>query len=528
MSPRNGLHDNVIKIFHRNTVTGQSETDIVAMIHELHRERHHEKDLIYCDFNAVINKLQEMKLTGKRQSPFDPSAAKLPPIPPQFPSFDEATSHAPKLPSRSYLSNMVDDMWEDDSLEDYLELLVERVKAVDLQLDHTFLLCKYIALGRTPAFIALLKIVDARTGEYVGFFFVQSTSLDEGTILSDLKERLGEIGIVSTDNAAGSCTTVRNKLGAKYALRDIFHIMQLVVESTTPGHVLRPMLSTALSLTFYQLDPEDKIAYKAKCDQKGKEMTAKAVKEARRRGEVRAYVSGENLTERFKTQMQWIQIEHRNGPNFGHYNFKLVDKLKQRYVHFGYKDTALQEWEPPTGKPKYKLGIKALEVTIPTQAPMAAEDGRNEDAEGVDDNNAANDDDGDDVAVREDLEGDGDDVDEWFYDLQSSLDSVALRGVTQDQTDALEAHREAMQTKMEALVSHPQQAMASPSPTPCAQAAIMIPASLSQPPQEQQEQVQGFEHAQAPHHQHQQEQQLQQQAPFGGLQPSQPPLRPQQ
>ncbi|KAK3248676.1 hypothetical protein CYMTET_39476 [Cymbomonas tetramitiformis] len=179
-------------------------------------------------------------------------------------------------------------------------------------------------------------------------------------------------------------------------------------------------------------------------------------------------------------------------------------------------------------KPKYKLGIKALEVTIPTQAPMAAEDGRNEDAEGVDDNNAANDDDGDDVAVREDLEGDGDDVDEWFYDLQSSLDSVALRGVTQDQTDALEAHREAMQTKMEALVSHPQQAMASPSPTPCAQAAIMIPASLSQPPQEQQEQVQGFEHAQAPHHQHQQEQQLQQQAPFGGLQPSQPPLRPQQ
>ncbi|KAK3236898.1 hypothetical protein CYMTET_52986 [Cymbomonas tetramitiformis] len=127
-------------------------------------------------------------------------------------------------------------------------------------------------------------------------------------------------------------------------------------------------------------------------------------------------------------------------------------------------------------KPKYKLGIKALNIDIPTSAPMATEVGRNEDDKDIDDTADSDNDD----AVPEDLEGNGDDDEEWFYDLKSSLDNVVLRGVTQDQTDALEAHREAIQTKMTALVSHPEQASASPAPAPSPSAQTTIPAPPAQ------------------------------------------------
>mmetsp|Transcript_29964 Transcript_29964/g.74318 ORF Transcript_29964/g.74318 Transcript_29964/m.74318 type:complete len:126 (-) Transcript_29964:389-766(-) len=42
----------------------------------------------------------------------------------------------------------------------------------------------------------------ARTGEYLGYFFVTSTSLDEGKLVENFKERFKDhINIVSADNA---------------------------------------------------------------------------------------------------------------------------------------------------------------------------------------------------------------------------------------------------------------------------------------------------------------------------------------
>ncbi|KAK3240359.1 hypothetical protein CYMTET_49792 [Cymbomonas tetramitiformis] len=408
---------------------------------------------------------------------------------------------------------MVDNMWEVEELQRYYEQLVERVTAEDLQIDHTFLLCKYIAKGKERAFVALFKVLNARSGEYVAFHFTITTSLDEGTMLRDLKARLGEIGLVFADNAAGGMTTIREQLGAKHALRDIFHIIQLIVESTAPGHVLRPMLSVALSHTFYQLDVNDLRILRAKCQAKAVPLTAKVIKEARRNGKVRAYVRQDGLKQRLRNEMEWWQVyginpftteklmthatmelvervctwidngevadpdglemytnlgteddphfisrrgtskvegsnprdhrvfqpgrtgltkahrrllwsvvrrnhkrqhEHRKGPNFGHFNFKLVDKMKQYHKHFGYSDPTMSKWEAPTRDPQYKLGIKTL-----------CEEGEVADL------------------VRSDLDdGRVDDEDTALYeDVRGMLDPRVQSGISDEQAAQLEANR---------------------------------------------------------------------------------------
>ena len=97
---------------------------------------------------------------------------------------------------------------QEENRQEYYELLVERVGEtdpdVDLQIDHTFTLCKYIADDHQRACVALLKVMHARTGEYLGYFFVTSTSLDEGKLVESFKDRFKDrIEIVSADNAAG-------------------------------------------------------------------------------------------------------------------------------------------------------------------------------------------------------------------------------------------------------------------------------------------------------------------------------------
>ena len=61
---------------------------------------------------------------------------------------------------------------QEEKRKEYYELLVERVgendKEVDLQIDHTFTLCKYIADDHQKACVAFLKVMHARTGENLG------------------------------------------------------------------------------------------------------------------------------------------------------------------------------------------------------------------------------------------------------------------------------------------------------------------------------------------------------------------------
>ena len=105
--------------------------------------------------------------------------------------------------------------------------------------------------------------------------------------MSDMKSRLGDVDMCTLDNAAGSQDTARKILGCKYALRSVFHIIMLLVESCAPSHILRPLLAAALSHTFFQLDPWDMNRLRERCAKKGIPVTAKVVKEARRRGKVR-------------------------------------------------------------------------------------------------------------------------------------------------------------------------------------------------------------------------------------------------
>lgn len=96
-------------------------------------------------------------------------------------------------------------------------------------------------------------MIDASTGEYVGYWFVPSTSLDEMGVVEGLRERLGYgIHTVTLDNAAGGQKFAREKLGAQYALQSIIHIIDLLVQSTVPKHSLEGVFSRQLSNIFYQ------------------------------------------------------------------------------------------------------------------------------------------------------------------------------------------------------------------------------------------------------------------------------------
>ena len=252
-------------------------------------------------------------------------------------------------------------------------------------------------------------------------------------------------------------------LQPKHALRSIVHIIMLLVESTAPAHQLRPVFAAALSATFYQLDEDDMAALRKDCQEKGVTLTHKVTKEARRRGKVRSYVSGQDLRERFEAECRWWRayginldtgeylfteatvqlvdrvctwidrgevadpvsgremwtniappgkpprwisrrdtckvegsntldhavfqpghtasskahqrmllsvvvrnhkraIEHRGAPDFGHFNFRLIQRIQALQLDLDILDneSPIGKWRVPSGTPKYKLGIKAL------------------------------------------------------------------------------------------------------------------------------------------------------------------------
>jgi len=76
-------------------------------------------------------------------------------------------------------------------------------------------------------------------------------------VVEGLKERL-DCGIhtVTLDNAAGGQRFAREKLGAKHALRSIIHIIDLLVQSTSPKHPLQGAFYRQLSNIFYQVSTE--------------------------------------------------------------------------------------------------------------------------------------------------------------------------------------------------------------------------------------------------------------------------------
>jgi hypothetical protein len=78
--------------------------------------------------------------------------------------------------------------------------------------------------------VAFCKVLHARTGEYIGFYFVESTSLEEGELAQKLKERFGErINIVTLDNAAGALLvftldTISNACLVRHVIHHMFNL----------------------------------------------------------------------------------------------------------------------------------------------------------------------------------------------------------------------------------------------------------------------------------------------------------------
>ena len=79
--------------------------------------------------------------------------------------------------------------------------------------------------------VAFLKVLHARTGEYIGLYFVESTSLEEGELAQKLKERFGPcINIVTLDNAAGALIafitldTISNTCLVRHVIHHMFRL----------------------------------------------------------------------------------------------------------------------------------------------------------------------------------------------------------------------------------------------------------------------------------------------------------------
>ena len=102
---KNGLHMNIIKLRDRNVVRGASEVDIEEMISELQHERHDELHCRYLDHaRATIEVAQQRHAQN--------SFAIVPVAPKEFPSLLQAHGGAGRLPTRGYLSTVVDKFWE--------------------------------------------------------------------------------------------------------------------------------------------------------------------------------------------------------------------------------------------------------------------------------------------------------------------------------------------------------------------------------------------------------------------------------
>ena len=290
---RSGVQTGVLKAFMRSA-TKESEEGFASGLQEKCAEAHMEK---------VVQYYRRHERNGTPAHEIEPA-----------PSWKSMASAVGPTPSRPYLSELQEHYWEVHRLEELFELLIEAVKTKDVCIDHTFRLCKYIGTERNKgkklkAFHALLKVMCASTGRYVDFRFTQGTSYEEfgGEWLDNLAKRMSNaIELVYLDNAAGGHRIINERLRPKHALRSIMHIIDLLVMSTVDGHVLRRYFAEALSQIFYTLDPSDV----ARENKKAMRPLSKRELNARRRqGKVRAYVDGEGLEERFKSQTaKWGRI----------------------------------------------------------------------------------------------------------------------------------------------------------------------------------------------------------------------------
>jgi hypothetical protein len=189
------------------TCAGVSENDFDDLVTEAHFERHDIKKLVYLSWHARRRQERDARRSTVASafngfSPPDDSILR-------FPTLDVVAGGSNTIPSRSLLNTLTTHEWERDGLRVYYESLIERVgkgreDPINLQIDHTFKLCKYISNKGGMQSTSLCKVIDASTGEYVGYCFVPSTSLDEMGVVEGLRERL-DCGIhtVTLDNAAG-------------------------------------------------------------------------------------------------------------------------------------------------------------------------------------------------------------------------------------------------------------------------------------------------------------------------------------
>ena len=306
-SARSGVEARVLRQRLRQVTAGLSETDFANMLAEVHYERHDEKHLTYLSHAMQCAELTRRKHETNGLGAFFSE----PPAPLSFPTLDQLGVGTRHIPSRQYLDKLADEHWERENLEQYYESLIERVgeedESIDIQIDHTFTLCKYIADSHQRVANALLKVLHARTGEYIAYHFVASTSHGENNLLAHLKDRFASrINVVTLDNAAGGQEFARSVLGAKFALRSIIHIMDIIVQSTAHAHPLRTLLYANLSKIFYTLDADDVQRVKKRLwDVSKKEVLDSQLQEARRRGKIRSYVVGDGLAVKFRETMDW-------------------------------------------------------------------------------------------------------------------------------------------------------------------------------------------------------------------------------
>lgn len=472
---KSGVEAIVLRQRLRHVTAGGSETDFANMLLESHFERHDDKQLVYLSHAVQCAESAKRKRETNRLGAF----LAEPPDPLNFPTLDQLGVGTRHIPSRPYLDKLADEHWESENLEQYYESLIERVgeedETIDIQIDHTFTLCKYIADNHQRVANALLKVLHARTGEYIAYHFVASTSHSENDLLAHLKDRFGSrINVVTLDNAAGGQEFARTAIGAKFALRSIIHIMDIIVQSTVHAHPLRTLLYANLSRIFYTLDAGDVQRVKKRLwDVNKKPVLDSQLKEARRRGKIRSYVVGDGLAVKFRETMDWWathgiqdgvplftpatlevvnrvvgwiecgevadppgvtmwanhgtedaprwvslrdtcklegsntrdhavfrpghtasrkahrrmlqsvarrnhsrQIDYRGGPNFKHFNFKLIDALQghQRQLGILGSDSPVAKWRTPRLVTNSKMGVKALErISLDAEFP---EDGR--------------------------------------------------------------------------------------------------------------------------------------------------------
>ena len=256
-SAKSGIDASLLALYRRMTCAGVSENDFDDLVTEAHFERHDIKKLVYLSWHARRRQERDAR-RGTVDSAFSSFQAPADSIL-RFPTLDLVAGGSNTIPSRFLLNTLTEQEWERDGLRVYYESMIERVgkgrkEPINLQIDHTFKLCKYISNKGGLQSTSLCKVIDASTGEYVGYWFVPSTSLEEMGVVEGLKERL-DCGIhtVTLDNAAGGQRFAREKLGAKHALRSIIHIIDLLVQSTSPKHPLQGAFYRQLSNIFYQV-----------------------------------------------------------------------------------------------------------------------------------------------------------------------------------------------------------------------------------------------------------------------------------